>query len=305
MKKLLAALTAFLLLLFCSCDANFGVIARIEFSNGGKTAEARHITYDLFAVEGKQVDPLPLLENIKPKLDYGKLLSAFGMEKADYTSFSDPAGRKYKTETKTLVVYESGLISFSDTSLYGKGNTFTDEQLRQTGEETAKNAGLDLSELTLAEWLSAEEARTAAYDRKIGGVEAVGRTGMNITYNGDGISGLTYLASTYKNKTEQTLLTVGEAAKLLLTEESSQSFGREVGVAVKAIETVTVTDVDLVYWDSTYTQTRMMQTHIQPVYRFTGICLDTDGKESPFTGYVRAVPDSETTDFYVDPETIN
>ena len=289
-----------LLFLLCSCDVNSGVIARIEFSGTGLTASARHVNYDLSAVEGKEPAALPLLKNVDPKIDYAKLLAAFGMTGADYARLSNPSGRKYKLGGKTLIVYKAGFISFTDLSLYGKVNTMQPKQMADAATALAAQAGLSVSDLTFAESFDG----TVVFTRTIDGTEAVGRTGMSATYNGDAVSGFSYLSSNYGDKQDVPLIGAAEAGTLLLTDKSSQSFGRETGVAVAAITDVIVTDVELVYWDSAYTQTQMRQTHIQPVYRFTGDCIDSLGNVSPFTGYVRAVSDNLTTDFFVDPETV-
>jgi len=300
MKKAASFLLALLLCALCSCDSHYGVIVRIEFSGEGKSAEARHISYDLSAVREKELSSLPLLKNINPYLDYDKLLAAFQMEGAEYTKFSDPSGRKYKQNEKTLVVYRSGLISFTDTSRYGKVNTILEKQMRLAATELAEAAGLDVSELVYGETVLSEESATVVFSRRINGVETVGRTGMSVTFNGDGVSGFSYLCTAYGIAVEQELISVSEACDLLLTDKSSQTFGRETGVKTRAIETVIVSDVTLVYWDSAYTQTRMYQTHIQPVYRFEGVCIDSIGGKTVFTGYVRAVSDKVTANFHVD-----
>ena len=304
MKKIsLLCLALSVIMFFASCEST--VIARIEFSGDGKTAEMRHIEYDLSYILDN-ADELsaslkvpPMLKNVNPKIDYGKLLSAFGMTGAEYEKFSDPSGRKYKLGTKTMIVYDAGFISYTDTSLYEMplkwGGNIMDETEYLAGE-----AGLDISGLSYDSTYQTADTVSVTFKRRINGVRVVGRTGITAEGMGDGFAGFYYLSSAYSSEREFEPVSLTDAVNELLTEKSSQSFGREIGVEAAPIETVKVTGVEIVYWDSAYTQTKMNQTYIQPVYCFTGECTDCDGSVTPFVGYVRAVPDTITTDFHVE-----
>lgn len=306
MKRVISAVVTLMLALsLCACDSN-GVVARIEFSAAGYAASARHITYDLSSLEGRETEldgtlgKPATLKNVSPDIDTGKLLEAFGMTGATSEKKSDPDGREYTSGTRSLILYDSGIISYSDSSLYEKESTLTAEQAAELIGNVARQAGLDLSQLTLADTYETEYGWSVSYSRTINGIKVVGRTGLTAEIKGDGISGFRFLSTAYGNEVDMELIGVSAAMDELLTENSSQSFGRPTDTESAAITDVKVTDVSLVYWDSAYTQTKMNQTHIQPVYCFIGICIDREGNETTFTGYVRAISDEHTTNFHVE-----
>lgn len=306
MKRFAAILIALMLSLsLCACSGS-GAIARIEFSATGYAASARHITYDLSALQGREEEldaklgQPATLRNVSADIDSEKLLEAFGMTGATVEKRKDPNGREYTKGTRSLVLYDSGILSYSDSSLYEKESTISGEEAAALIENVAGQAGLDLSDLTLADTYQTEYGWSLTYGRTINGMKVVGRTGLTAEIKGDGISGFRFLSTPYGKEMDIELIGVSAAMAELLTEKSSQSFGRETNTEVSAIETVKVTDVSLVYWDSAYTQTKMNQTHIQPVYCFTGICTDRKGNQTDFTGYVRALSDDITVNFHVE-----
>lgn len=306
-KRISALLLIFLLTLaFVSCEG-YGAIVRIEFSGDGKTASMRKIEYDLSAFSSKadqldtQLGIIPTLINVNPSINYDKLLDAFNMSGAKFEKQTDPNARTYSLGDKTLVVYEAGFISFSDASLYGKTNTCDRDTAVGKVKTVANNAGINISDLYEDDVYEDEDGTiTVSFKRKINGIDVAGRCGLTAVINGDGISSLSFTASSYSGEFEMEIIGVEKALELLLSENSSHSFGREIGQASTAIKKVTVTDVKLVYWDSAYTQTKMYQSHIQPVYCFSGICTDAEGNETEYTGYVRGISDDYTANFKVE-----
>ncbi len=305
MKRLFTACVVLLLAFLVSCDSN-SLMVRIEFSGAGYAASARHIDYDLSTLQGKEdaldssLGQLPALKNTPVDLDTDTLLAAFGMTGATSEKKSDPAGWEYTLGSKSLILYKSGILSFSDSSLYDKPGTLTGEQAAELVKATAEKAGLDLIGLTLADTFETEYGWSLSYSRTVNGVKTVGRTGITADIKGNGLSGFRYLCTAYEREVPTTLIGVKAAMEELLTERSSQSFGRPTDTQSSVITDVAVTDVTLVYWDSAYTQTKMNQTHIQPVYCFTGVCTDREGNQTDFTGYVRAISDKETANFHVE-----
>lgn len=300
-----ALASALCLLSLCSCSGS-GLIVRIEFAGDGLTASMRNIDYDLSALEAKaeeldaQLGSLPVLKNVPREMDKDKLLSTFGLDGTEPEKQTSPDASVHRSGTKTLVVYDAGFISYRDTSLYDQPCTLSEEEARSIATEKATAAGLDLSDLTVSGVTFADDIATVSFSREINGVQTVGQTGLTVKFNGGEISSLNYSASAYSGELEIEPIGVAAALAELLTENSSQTFGRQTGQAVEAIRRVKVTDVKFVYWDSAYTQTQMYQTHIQPVYCFTGTCTDDSGNETPFTGYVRAISDDITANFRVD-----
>lgn len=302
-KLVLSTLAAFALM--SSCGSN--VIARIEFSGDGKTAEMRNISYDLSEIES-MADELddalgapPILKNVKWNIDYDTLLGVFEMSDSECEKQSDPEARTYTSGSKSIVIYGSGVMSYKDSSLYDLPCELTEEEAESLAREKMTAAGFDISDMTVSN-ASTEEDGTMilVFGRQINGLKVVGNTGATVAFNGNGISSLSFMSTAYSEEIQFEPIGVKAAAAELLTEKSSQTFGRQAGQNMLPIRTVRVTGVEFVYWDSVYTQTKMNQTHIQPVYCFTGICTDADGNETQFTGYVRAVSDSRTTNFRVD-----
>lgn len=305
-KRIICFCLSTVIALFLSSCGGSGAIVRIEFSGDGKTASMRKIDYDLSAVSSKtaeldaELGILPTLINNNPSTDYERILKAFQMEGAKYEKQTDPNARTYSLGDKTLVIYASGIISFSDTALYGKENTCDKTAASEKVKAIAGKAEINISDLYEAEVFDDGGIYTVTYKRKINNVEVAGRSGLTAVVSGDGISSLNFTASAYSGEFEVELVGVEKAMELLLSENSTHSFGREIGQAATAIKSVTVTEVSLVYWDNMYGQTKMYQSHIQPVYCFKGICTDADGNVSDYVGYVRAISDDYTANFRVD-----
>ncbi len=300
MKKLLSVfLVAVLSFGFISCSG--GGISRIEFSGTTATEHQRKIKYDFSELSSKASEldvsfgTPPMLNNIKKKYDKNTLLNAFNMGDVKREKMENTAVKAYRyvDGDKRLITHDDGFIAYYNTALYEKAPTLSDSEYKALAEDVIKKLGIDLTELTPQEMTDADGRKFLYYSRKINGITVVGNTGLYFYFEGDGISIFKQLCSTYSGETPFEPIGVKAALDTLLTEKSAQSFGRE--EAASKIETVKVTSVSVVYWDSFKSQ--VSQTHIQPVYLFHGTATDEDGIETEFTGYVRAVSDDITASF--------
>lgn len=283
-----------------SCVGN-GTVARIEFSGTAATQHQRKIEYD-FSDLYEQADTLdislgapPMLNNIGKKYNKDILLSAFDMSNVKREKMENTSVRAYRyiDGQKRLITHDDGFISFYNTALYGVAPTLSDEEYKSIAEAVIEKLGLDLSELSPSEMVDANGARLLSYNRTINGIKVVGNSGLHFYFEGDGLSIFKQQCSTYSGETSFEPIGVKAALDKLLTADSSQNFGRDETTA--RIKTVLVDSVQMVYWDSFKSQ--VYQTHIQPVYLFHGTATDSDGVETVFTGYVRAVSDDLTASF--------
>ena len=300
MKKIICVfLISLFLLSLVSCSG--GAISRIEFSGTTATEHQRKIKYDFSELSSKaeELDASfgtpPMLNNVNKKYDKKTLLSAFNMSdvKAERMKNTAVKAYRYVDGDKRLITHDDGFIAYYNTALYEKAPTLSDSEYKALADDVINKLGLDLTELTPQEMTDAEGRKLLYYSRKINGITVVGNTGLYFYFEGDGISIFKQQCSAYSGETHFEPIGVKAALDALLTEKSAQSFGRE--EAASRVETVKVTSVQLVYWDSFKSQ--VSQTHIQPVYLFHGTATDSNSVETEFTGYVRAVSDDLTASF--------
>ncbi len=279
------------------------VIARVEFFGSKATAQQRQVEYDFSALEARaaeldtQLGAPPLLHTVeKNNLDASTLLTAFGMDGATKGEKNkDDNSVRYTDGDRTLILYPSGTFNFFNTALYGQACTKSDAEYQALAGEVLSASGIQTQELTPGEMQEAGGYRLLSYQRTINGLPVVGNTGVEIYFAGDGIAMLYQMSSAYDGERKSEPIGVAAALQTLLTEASSQDFGRDQSQSGVLIRTVTVESVEMVYWDNTKTQER--QTHIQPVYLFRGTATDEAGTQTTFRGYVRVVSDEITTSF--------